>query len=63
MTDQTNNSILFPKQLVLPVLTTAIRNTLVADVGTIIYNSTDNKLNFCKTKAAGAGSWEAITSA
>jgi hypothetical protein len=51
------------KTLVIPKYTTTERNTLVAEVGTIIYNTTTNKLNFCKTKAAGAGSWEAVTSA
>lgn len=54
---------LYPLSLVLPQVTTAVRDTMVADVGTIIYNSTTNKLNYCKTKAAGAGSWEEITSA
>ena len=54
---------LYPKSLVLPITTTALRDTMVCDVGTIIYNSTTNKLNYCKTKAVGAGSWEAITSA
>jgi hypothetical protein len=54
---------LYPQSLVLPIVTTAVRDTMVADVGTIIYNSTTNKLNYCKTKAAGAGSWEAVTSA
>jgi hypothetical protein len=49
--------------LVLPNITTAVRDTLVAEKGTVIYNTTTNKLNFCKTKAAGAGSWEAVTSA
>lgn len=51
------------KQLVVPIYTTAVRDTLVADVGTVIYNSTTSKLNICKTKAAAAGSWEAVTSA
>lgn len=51
------------KYLVIPKITEAVRDTLVAEVGTIIYNTTSNKLNFCKTAAAGAGSWEAITSA
>lgn len=51
------------KTLVIPKYTEAVRDTLVAEVGTIIYNTTSNKLNFCKTAAAGAGSWEAITSA
>lgn len=50
-------------QLVIPSVTTAVRNTMVADVGTIIFNTTTSKLNICKTKAAGAGSWEAVTSA
>ena len=50
------------KHLVLPIYTEAVRDTLLADVGTIIYNSTTNKINFCKTKAVGAGSWEAVTS-
>lgn len=50
-------------QLIVPSVSTAIRDTMVADVGTIIFNVTTSKLNFCKTKAAGAGSWEAVTSA
>lgn len=56
-------TILNPVVLVFPKMTTAVRDTLVAEVGTVIYNTTTNKLNFCKTKAAGAGSWEAVTSA
>jgi len=62
MVDSTND-ILNPVALILPKMTTAVRDTLVAEVGTVIYNTTTNKLNFCKTKAAGAGSWEAVTSA
>ncbi len=56
-------SVLRPKALVLPKMTTAVRDTLVAEVGTIIYNTTTNKVNFCKTAAAGAANWEAVTSA
>lgn len=51
------------EQLIIPSVSTAVRDTLVADIGTIIYNTTTNKLNVCKTKAAAAGSWEAVTSA
>jgi hypothetical protein len=58
-----NAGILNPKALILPKITTAVRDTLVAEIGTIIYNTTTNKINFCKTKAAAAGSWEAVTSA
>ena len=49
--------------LVVPKVTTAVRNTLVAEVGTIIYDTTQNKLCFCKAAAAAAASWELITSA
>jgi hypothetical protein len=60
MADEVLNNL---KVLVLPKLTTAVRDTLVAEIGTIIYNTTTNKINFCKTQAAAAGSWEAVTSA
>lgn len=50
-------------QITMPTCTTAVRDTLVADVGTVIFNTTTSKLNVCKTKSAGAGSWEAVTSA
>lgn len=55
--------ILRPRALVLPKLTTTERNALVAEIGTIIFNTTTSKVNFCKTAAAGAGNWEAVTSA
>jgi hypothetical protein len=61
MSDSTND-ILYPVALILPKVTTAVRNTMVAEVGTIIYNTTSNKLNFCKAKVAAAASWEAVTS-
>lgn len=56
------DEILRPKALVVPSYTTTVRDTLVAEVGTIIYDSTQNKLCFCKTKAAGSTSWELISS-
>jgi len=49
-------------QLTVPSVSTAVRNTMVADQGTIIFDVTQNKLCFCKTKAAGAANWEIITS-
>lgn len=55
--------ILNPKAVILPKMTTGVRDSLVAEKGTLIYNTTTNKLNFSKTQAAGAGSWEAVTSA
>ena len=53
---------LYPLSLVLPHVTTAVRNTLLADVGTLIYNSTNDKIQFCKAKVAAAASWEEVTS-
>lgn len=57
-----DGEIVRPQALVIPSVTTAVRDTLVAEVGTIIYNTTTNKINICKTKEAGSGSWEAVTS-
>lgn len=57
------NDILYPKVLVVPVYTTAVIDTMVADVGTLVYDVTKSKLSVCVTKAAGAGNWEDITSA
>lgn len=55
--------VLRPKVLILPKMTTAIRDTLNAEVGTIIYNTTTDKLNFCVNKGVGDANWEEITSA
>ena len=63
MTGESGDDILYPTALILPKVATAVRDVMVADVGTFIYNTTTNKINYCKTKSAGAGSWEAITSA
>ena len=57
------NEFLNPNSLVLPKMTTAVRDTLVAEVAKNIYNTTTNKINICKTAAAGSSSWEAVTSA
>jgi hypothetical protein len=50
------------ENLTIPQLTTAVRNTIVGNVGMIIYDSTQNKLCFKKAAAAAAASWEIITS-
>jgi len=61
--DNLNGETVNPRFLIVPSFTTGERDAMVAEVGTIIMNTTTSKLNFCKTKAAGAGSWEAVTSA
>ena len=53
---------LHPISLVIPKVTTTVRDTMVAEVGTIIYDTTQNKLCFCTSATAGATSWELITS-
>lgn len=54
--------ILRPLALILPQYTTEKRDLLKAEVGTIIYDSTQNKLCFCKSAEVGATSWELISS-
>ena len=44
--------------LVLPHMTTAERDTVVGNVGMIIYDSTQNKICFKKAAAAAAASWD-----
>jgi len=51
-----------PSALIVPKMTTAVRNTLIAEKGTIIYDTTQDKLCFCTASAAAATSWELITS-
>lgn len=50
------------ESLVIPQMTTAVRNTVVGNIGMLIYDSTQNKLCFKKADAAAAASWELITS-
>ena len=57
------DDILNPRALIIPKYTSAQRDAMIAEVGTIIYNTSTSKLNVCKTAAAGAGNWEAVTSA
>ena len=52
---------LYPKHLVLPHYTDTERNLLLADVGTIIWNTSDSAINVCKAKTAAAASWDKVT--
>ena len=52
---------LYPLSLVLPHYTDTTRNALIADVGTLIWNTSDSAINVCKTKAAAATSWDKVT--
>ena len=63
MSNPTNDQ-LNPVSLVLPNYTTTQRDLMIVELGTIIFNTTTGKVNVCVTgQTAGAGSWEAVTSA
>ena len=51
-----------PTSLVLPHYTDTTRNALVADIGTLIWNTSDGAINVCIVKAAAATSWSKVTS-
>lgn len=62
MPNQPSNDILNPVHLTIPNYTTAERDALAAAIGTIIYDSTQNKLCFKNDAAVSSDSWELITS-
>ncbi len=62
MPNQPSNDLLYPKNLVLPHYTTAQRRALAADIGTVVYDTTLNKICFAKSKSVATVSWEIITS-
>ena len=62
MPNQPSNDILNPRVLIVPNYTTTERDLLPAAVGTIIFDSTQNKLCFKNDAAAASDSWELITS-
>jgi len=49
--------ILYSKVLIIPKATTAVRDTMKAEVGTIIFNTTTNRINICKNASTGSGNW------
>jgi len=63
MPDQASNDFLNPKHLALPVLTTAQKEALLVEPGTLVYDKTLGKLSFCITaRTTGAAAWEDVTS-
>lgn len=54
---------LYPQTIVIPKITEAVRDTLKAEEGTLIYNLDTNRLNICDVdKTVGASSWGLVTS-
>ena len=59
-----SGEILKPSVIVLPKVSTVTRDLMKAELGTIIYNTTTNKINFADVdRTVGAASWAAVTSA
>lgn len=58
-----DNTLLNPNSLVLPKIAEAVRDTMIAEIGSIIYNTDTNKIDICKAAVAAAASWEEVTSA
>ena len=57
------NEILNPNVLVIPKISEAVRDTLKAEEGTLIYNTDSNALNICDVdRTVGAASWGLVTS-
>ena len=57
------NDFLNPASIVIPNVTEAVRDTLVCELGTLIFNIDTSKLNFCDVAhTAAAASWAIITS-
>ena len=50
-----------PKALVIPSITKAIRDTMAAEPGTLLYNSDDKILYISTTNVVGSTSWSKIT--
>jgi len=57
-----SEDILQPVVLIVPKMSTAVRDTQVAEVGSVIYNTTTDKLSFCVSALAGTDTWEDVTS-
>ena len=49
---------LYPKSLVLPVMTTAQRRAMAADIGTLVYDSDLGQIVVASSKTVAIASWE-----
>lgn len=55
-----NYELLHPEEIVIPKMTTTVRDIQLAEIGTLIYDTTQDKLCFSKTKSPGASNWEIV---
>jgi len=57
------NDILNPTSIVIPNMTTTNKELLVCELGTLVYDTTLNKLSVCvAARTVGSGGWEDVTS-
>ena len=54
--------VLNPLALILPKMTTAIRRSLAAEIGTLVYDTDLSKICFSKSATVATASWELVTS-
>ena len=57
------DDLLNPRSIVIPNVTETERDKMLCELGTLIYNTTTNKLDVCKVaQTAAAASWGEVTS-
>jgi len=54
--------VLNPLALILPKMTTAVRRSLAAEIGTLVYDTDLGKICFSKSATVATASWELVTS-
>ena len=54
--------VLNPLALILPNMTTAVRRSLAAEIGTLVFDTDLSKVCFAKSATVATASWEIITS-
>jgi hypothetical protein len=54
--------VLNPLSLILPNVTTAVRRSMAAEIGTILFDTDLSKICFSKSATVATASWELVTS-
>jgi len=62
MPSDSTNDILNPLSLVLPHVSETNRDLMAGQVGMLIWNTTTNKIDVCKSSSVAAASWGEVTS-
>ena len=62
MPSSPSNDILHPLSLTLPNISETTRDLMAGEVGMLIWNTTTNKIDVCKSSTVAAASWGEVTS-